>query len=178
MKRGNVRTEACVTRCSVCQQELAIGDWPYCPHGPAYSRNAQSFDPVLVYRDASGHVRFPGRNSGPAPKGYEPVYLRTRREVDRFTQSMNTRERERYFRHKERSEAAFATFLSDARSALRQRMQHMSPAGRALAEAAMRTHDRQPDVNPNFDPGCHFEAFEYDASNRDAQRDRDLARRK
>lgn len=139
---------------------------------------AQPFDPVLIYRDRSGHVRFPGRNSGPVPKGYEPVYLRTRSEVDKFTKSMNARERERYFRHQERHEARFAQWTANARSELRQKMQHMSPAGRALAEAAMRDRDHSSNVDTGFDPGCHFEAFEYDASNREAQRDRDLPRSK
>lgn len=167
-----------MSRCSVCNQELQIGQWPYCPHGWVSGSLAQPFDPVLIYRDRSGHVRFPGRNQGETPKGYEPVYLRTRSEVDRFTKSMNTRERERYFRHQERHEARFAEWQASARSELRQKMQHMSPAGRALAEAAIRAHDHQSDVNPRFDPGCHFEAFEYNSSNREAHSDRDLRRSK
>ena len=139
---------------------------------------AQAFDPVLVYRDRSGHYRFPGRNAGPTPKGYEPVYLRTRSEVDRFTRSINARERQRYFAHKERTEAAFAHWMADARSDLRQKMQRMSPEGRDFAEAAMRAHDQEPSVDTRFDPGFHLEAFEMDASNREAQSDRDLPRRK
>src|SRR5258708_3361900 len=83
----------------------------------------QSFDPVLIYRDKSGHVRFPGRNEGVAPKGYEPVYLRTTQEVRNFERRMNSFEKERYFKHKEKQEARFEQWTANARSELRQRMQ-------------------------------------------------------
>lgn len=140
--------------------------------------HAQAFDPVLVYRDKSGHFRFPGRNDGRAPKGYEPVLLRTAAEVRKFTRSVNVKERERYFQHKERTEAAFAPWLASARSELRQKMQHMTPYGRALAEASMQANDQQSSVDTKFDPGFHLEAFEFDSSNREAQGDHDLPRRK
>lgn len=139
---------------------------------------AQSFDPVLVYRDKSGHYRFPGRNAGVTPKGYEPVYLRTTSEVRKFERTMSQHERDRYFRHKERAEAAFAPWIANARSELRQRMQSMSAYGRSLAEAAIRASDSQSSVDTRFDPGCHFNAFAFDASNREPQGDRDLPRRK
>lgn len=139
---------------------------------------AQAFDPVLVYRDKSGHVRFPGRNEGVTPKGYEPVYLRTSTDVRKFERQMNQKERERYFDHKERHEARFAEWTSSARSELRQKMQSMTPAGRALAEAAMRENDSKPSVDTRFDPGFHIDAFSFDSSNREGHYDRDMRRGK
>lgn len=139
---------------------------------------AQSFDPVLIFRDASGHYRYPGRNSEAPPAGYEAVYLRTTSEVRKFEREINRKERERYFAHKERNEKRFEQWTKEARSELRQKMQHMSPYGRALAEAAMRQNDSQPSVNTRFDPQFRIEAFSQDASNREAQYDRDLSRRK
>ena len=139
---------------------------------------AQAFDPVLIYRDASGHTRFPGRNDGPVPKGYEPIYLRTTSEVRNFERRMNAKERERYFAHKERNEARFSEWTSASRSELRQKMQHMSPRGRDLAETAMRENDRNSGVDNRFDPAFHLNAFSFDASNREAHYDRDSRRGK
>jgi putative FmdB family regulatory protein len=139
---------------------------------------AQSFAPVLVFRDASGHYRFPGRNNQRTPKGCEAVWLRTTSEVRKFERKINESERRRYFAHKERNEKRFEQWISNARSELRQKMQHMSPHGRDLAIAAMRENDRQSSVNYRFDPQFRLEAFSQDASNREAQYDRDLSRRK
>jgi hypothetical protein len=139
---------------------------------------AQAFDPVLVYRDAAGHYRFPGRNSGQTPKGYEPVYLKTTSDVRRFEKQMNQTERERYFTHKERTERAFSEPLRVGREELRERMKHMSPRGRDMAEAAMRANDNADSVDTRFDPAFHLNAFSFDSSNREAQHDVDLARRK
>jgi hypothetical protein len=139
---------------------------------------AQSFDPVLIYRDKSGHTRFPGRNQGTVPDGYEPVYLRTTAEVRKFEREMNSKERERYFAHKERQEKRFEPWLANARSELRQKMQLMSPRGRDLAEAAMRENDRQATVDTRFDPAFRLEAFSQNAGNRDACYDRDMKRGK
>ena len=134
---------------------------------------AQAFDPVLVFRDASGHYRFPGRNSGEVPKGYEPVFLRTTAEVRKFEKQMNAKERERYMIHKEREEATYREFLGSRRSELRQRIQHMSQFGRDFAEAAMRANDEAPSADHKFDPAFHIEAFSFDSSNRDPHTDRD-----
>ncbi len=139
---------------------------------------AQSFDPVLVYRDRRGHFRFPGRNSGPVPAGYEPVLLHTTAEVRNFERQMNQTERDRYMVHQERQEATYREFISSRRSELRQRLHHMSPYGRAIAEAAIRQNDNTPSCDTRFDAQFHLEAFSFDASNRDAQNDRDLSRRK
>lgn len=139
---------------------------------------AQSFDPVLVYRDASGHFRFPGRNTGPVPQGYEPVYLKTTAEVRSFERQVNSKERERYFAHKERQEKRFEQWIRDARSDLRQKMQHMTPHGRDLAEAAMRANDADTGINHRFDPAFRVEAFSMDAGSRDAHYDRDMKRGK
>lgn len=139
---------------------------------------AQSFDPVLVYRDAGGHYSFPGRNHGPVPKGKEPIYLTTLPAIRKFENQMSNKERERYFAHKERQENRFAPWIANARSELRQKMQHMSAKGRAFAEAAMQENDRHSDVDTRFDPGCHFEAFSQDSSNRDAHYDVDMKRGK
>lgn len=139
---------------------------------------AQSFDPVLVFRDKSGHYRYPGRNSERAPKGYEPIYLRTGSEVRKFEREINQSERKRYFEHKERQEKRFEPWLKSSRSDLRQRMQSMSEYGKEIAAAAMMENDRNSGIDYRFDPQFHVNAFSFDASNREFQTDRDLPRRK
>lgn len=46
-------------------------------------------DSVVVYKDASGQIRYPGRNDQPTPAGYERVQLRSLREVDKFEREHN-----------------------------------------------------------------------------------------
>lgn len=41
-------------------------------------------DAVVVFRDASGKIRYPDRNDRETPKGYERVTLKSLREVDAF----------------------------------------------------------------------------------------------
>lgn len=134
---------------------------------------AQPFDPVLVYRDRSGHIRFPGRSSGKVPKGYEPVYLKTTSQVRSFERQMNAKERERYMQSKEREARQFDPMISRSRSELRQKMHHFSPAGRELAEVAMRENDSSSSINMKFDAEFRLDAFSDDASNREPWNDRD-----
>ena len=140
---------------------------------PARTHKAQAFEPVLVYRDRSGHLRFPGRTGNRAPKGYEAVYLRTTQEVRSLEKQMNQSERRRYMESKERESAFFDPILKQARSDLRQKMQQFSPAGREFAQLAMRENDAKPSVDTRFDPGFHLEAFSNDSSNREPWNDRD-----
>ena len=46
---------------------------------------------VLVFRDAAGNVRYPGRTDAPCPAGFEPVRLRSLRAVERFEREHNVR---------------------------------------------------------------------------------------
>ena len=41
-------------------------------------------DAVLVFQDKEGKIRYPGRHDAKLPDGYERVYLRSLKEVDRF----------------------------------------------------------------------------------------------
>jgi uncharacterized protein YdbL (DUF1318 family) len=133
---------------------------------------------VLIYKDSAGHYRFPGRNQGETPKGYEPVYLKTTADVRRFEKQINESERQRYFSHKERTEAKFQEYIQESRAELRQRMRKMSAYGRELAEAAIRQNDNCSSVDTRFDPQFHLNAFSFDSGNRDAHYDRDLSKRK
>lgn len=41
-------------------------------------------DSIVVFKDANGNIRYPGRNDTPTPSGYERVVMRSLLEVDKF----------------------------------------------------------------------------------------------
>jgi hypothetical protein len=52
---------------------------------------------VVVFKDANGKVRYPGRNDAPTPKGYERVVMRSDREVSRFEREHKVLNEARHF---------------------------------------------------------------------------------
>lgn len=58
--------------CPNCNQAIHIGDWPFCPHGPVVTHDAQvsPADAVVLYEHPTKGVRWPGRNDVPVPKHY------------------------------------------------------------------------------------------------------------
>ena len=52
---------------------------------------------VLVFKNKDGHVRYPGQNTVPCPAGYEPVRLRSLREVERFEREHGVRSEMAWF---------------------------------------------------------------------------------
>jgi hypothetical protein len=163
------------TTCDVCGAAYGIGDSPYCRdhHRPWSGRDAQPFDPVVVFQAPDGSYRFPGSPTGRASQRYESqgfarVELRTIAEVRSFTGRVNRAEAAKVEQRVERRQQHRAAREEALRGDLRQRMQRMSPLGRDVAREAMARNDRRP--IRGFDPGCHFEVFEYDRSNRDAAR--------
>jgi hypothetical protein len=161
-----------VTTCPKCGAELHRGDWPFCDapggHGSVFNVNAARFEPVLVFEDAGGNVRFPGSHDDPVPPGFAKRELRTIHEVRAFENRMNREERARWERHQEAEHNAWSAAEKERRAQLRAEMQHMSAAGRDFARYAMEQNDRRP--RENFDPGFRIAVFSDDASNREAHR--------
>lgn len=52
-------------------------------------RLAQSFNPVVIHRDAAGNVRFPGNANAPVPEGFQKVELATVAQVRAFEKEVN-----------------------------------------------------------------------------------------
>ncbi|MGH9438617.1 MAG: hypothetical protein ACRD22_12180, partial [Terriglobia bacterium] len=87
-QRGSQRGNQAI--CASCGGELDIGSWPFCKsrsnplgHASTMERNAQHFDPVVVFRKPDGSYSIPGRDKS-TPPGCERVELRTLREVRQF----------------------------------------------------------------------------------------------
>lgn len=160
-------------KCPDCGAELQIGDWPFCrrtgSHEPTRARLSQTFDPVVIHRDAAGNVRFPASPDSPVPSGFAKVELRTVHEVRKFEREVNGKERARWDEHRERVARAAEESTRARRSELLDAMQHMSPYGRDFARQAMDANDRK--SAGSYDAGFHIEAFSQDSSNRAPHRD-------
>jgi len=59
--------------CQTCRLPLAVGDWPFCPHGSTHGRAAavDAAERCVVWENPhTGEVRYPGRNDVPIPERY------------------------------------------------------------------------------------------------------------
>lgn len=149
-------------KCADCGADLEIGDWPFCGrkggHESIFKRWASPFDPVVIHKDASGNVRYPGRADAPAPKGFERVELRTVAEVRDFERSVGRREAARHDAAQVREELAFAQQVKHNRADLFQAMARMSNHGRDFARIAIEQNNRRGGRKP-FDAGFRVEAL-------------------
>ena len=157
--------------CPDCNQELQIGDWPYCPHGSTRPEYALRFDPIVVHQAADGSYRFPMAADAPVPPGYQKVELTTRRQVEALEHSVNARERREFEKHAERQRAASNEFWSRQNAELRARAKNFSPEGRAAVEYLIERQAREDRVPSAPDPGFHVEIMHYNSSNREGHDD-------
>ncbi len=56
--------------CVNCGEEIRIGHYPFCPHGKVAKRDASihTSERVVIYQNAAGEVRIPGRDGPIHPK--------------------------------------------------------------------------------------------------------------
>lgn len=158
--------------CSECNQTISHGDWPFCNkgggHSPARGSDAQDFIPPMIFRNAEGHVLFPGRSDEKPPKGYEAVELRTSNEIHRFE-----KEFEGKLRHDHHNEKLLEQLRQDYYSKpkieeLKRNIKRIPANLRGYAEKAIERYDKRShssDATKNS-PRCVFEAFSYDSNNR------------
>ena len=128
------------------------------------NHNAQA-PAIVVYRDASGHTIYPGRNDAKMPAryaklGYERVEMNLH-EARRFSSQMNREERAKLAVHLEREQAHAEALSAQQRSELRDAMRNMSRQGRDYVRAVMEYNNSQ-DAKRYYstDPGFHNEALE------------------
>lgn len=139
-----------MAKCGSCGQELEIGDFPFCPHGSVFERNA-NFSPIVIHQDAEGNVSFPGRSDVPPRPGYQRVELNTTAEVRAFERQYNQRMRAEHYAGREEKEQIESAITAQRRSDLRMAMQGMSRFGRDFARIAMeKSNDKR---RGTFDPG-------------------------
>jgi putative FmdB family regulatory protein len=120
-------------------------------------------NPVVIHVSADGqNFRFPGAPDARIPDGFVKKELKTIREIESFERQFNAKLRSDADRHHEHEEREFSQIRARLRSELRQRMQHMSPAGRDFAEFAMKHNDNLP--RKKTDCGFHVAILHFDAS--------------
>jgi len=157
------------TVCPECGKELEIGDYPYCPHGSIFSRNALAFDPAIVWQSTSDpdSYSFPGNSSEPCPVGYKPIALDSLRKADGFVRRYNELERERLEGERAMEKAYWDERIRQSRSDRRARLGGNSRA-LALLEAVAKYRDarRERKYSQRIEPNFHLQPIEFDASNR------------
>jgi putative FmdB family regulatory protein len=174
---------ACGDRTEVLQllREYEAGEKPDCPtcHGPmqrimlpSWQRAGNGFQPIVIHELPDGTFSFPMHGSAPLPDGAQRREITTFAEADRVMRKVNQQERSKSEQHVEQEQAWREEMESANRSDLRQRMQSMSPRGRAFAEFCMRANDQKPQRR-TVDPNVYLEIREFDRSNRDAYRDQE-----
>jgi len=86
-------------RCPDCNLELAVGHWPFCPHGYP-GRQTVAVHPseraVVWENPGTGQVRYPGRNDAPMParyaaQGFERRELTSLHAVEQFEREKGVR---------------------------------------------------------------------------------------
>jgi hypothetical protein len=162
---------------------------PTCPdcgaatvHDMSVGQRQSTVDPVVVFRGPDGQIRFPGDANGTsahvyATQGFERIEIRGAAEMRRFEKAMNATEYSRAARRLEHKQSQREERQRILRGELRQRMQSMSTAGRAIARAVMDRNDNRPRERV-ADANFHSEVYSFDRSNRDESRDSQGRRRR
>ena len=126
---------------------------------------------IVVHVGADGAVRFPGHENARVPKGFNRVELKTISEIARFEQQMNQKLSSERSKHIENEERHFETVRARLRSDLRQRMQTMSPFGRAFAQFCIDENNRR--RRKKSDVGFHVDILNNNSSSREPHRDKE-----
>lgn len=174
-------------------REYTAGERPLCPtcnepmerEWTSRRGSAQAFDPIVIDVSPDGEYSFPMNQEAPVRDGFTRRELRTFQEADSVLRHVNASERRKIEQFVEAQCASLEENErrnhSDLRTGFRWEfpdgsvrtlpgVQHMTPAGRAFAEMAMRRESQQ---RPrSFDPGVFLEIRENDRSNRDPYEDR------
>lgn len=157
--------------CSQCGHELAIGDWPYCPHGSIYEQNAMRFESIVVWQSNTDSEKysFPGRSNEPCPPDYHRVEVTNLRQADQLVRRVNDIERRKM---EETRDMRYA--LDDA--GIRERRRNEDAAGlnshraealrRRVREWTDKLRERRREAHPRIDPHFHINVLSFDSGNR------------
>jgi len=165
-------------KCDECGKTLEIGDYPFCGpdgHTTIHSRNAQVAAPTVVFKNAKGEYRLPGRDTDRPPRGFERIELRTQRQRDRFEREFGARETSRlhdveYGRH----EAWKQTFAAHKDRLLEIKKRSSSPVTKGFVDACLRDAEQRANRSVGrHESGFMIESNHIDSSNRIPWMDKD-----
>jgi hypothetical protein len=160
-----------MTTCSVCGQELNIGDYPFCPHAPLRESNAQRFLPIVVWQSNSDADKysFPGQANEHCPEGYHRVEITNLSQADRFVTRMNELEREKAESTRDLSYQALDEQTRRRRADIAARISGNARAEalfRQVREYADRSRERKRARHARLDPRFHIQVLSFDSGNR------------
>jgi hypothetical protein len=163
-------------RCPNCNQIVRIADWPFCPHGNAYGRDAQVAAPTVVFRNKKGEWRAPGRDTDKPPRGFVRVELKTQRQKDAFEKEIGAIETAKlraieYSKH----EAYKATVAAHRDNLLRIKANSQSEYTKRFVDVCLADAEKRIAAGGSVraESGFHIESNHYDATNRPPWEDKD-----
>jgi len=174
-----------MTTCPECGKELHIGDWAWCPHEPLDERNAQRWDPIVVWASNSDAEKFsfPGQANEPCPEGYHKIEISNLRQADQFVSRMNDIERRKMEEARDMRHALDDAGVKDRRAEEDARGWAMRADGtkfyirgnsraenlqRRVREWADRQRERRRSQHPHLDPQFHINVLSFDSGNRNS----------
>lgn len=166
--------------CSKCGGRINFGDNPFCnpnggehePMGNFFVGNAKRFDPVVVFRDASGNITPAAHTSERTPRGCRRVEVDSIQGVRRLEGEMSAQSQREREQRIEREAATFEPYRKQKRSELMAKLPRMSAGGQDFARRAMaHTDQKTQQHHQRYDPGVHIDAFANDRSSRVAHSD-------
>lgn len=152
-----------------------IGDYPICRGNPEDHRggggsmrhgNAARIPAVVFFKNRQGQIYLPGRNDARLPPGYERHETTQPSEVRGLIKQMDTESRIQREQATFREEVTLGEERRQRRSDLFQRMGTMSNRGKDFARYAIERNNAK--AKPEYRPGNHMIALEYNDSNHDA----------
>ncbi len=159
-------------KCSDCGKKLHKGDWPYCPHGNIWNRDAQVAAPTVVFRNKNGKYRFPGRSNAPTPKGYQRIELSTQRARDKFEREYGAIETAKLRENWYQEQANWEQTLKHNMPGL-EKLRDMSPLGKQYYDQCMADIERRRAQPPPDSAGFHIETNHFYSQSRDSWCDKD-----
>lgn len=162
-----------VVICSSCGHELAIGDYPFCPHGSIFSENATRFDPIVLFRDGTTGEIYPATHtSDPTPDKHERIEITNMRQADHYVKHFSAIERTKRVERGENTRLFFEERTKERREKMDGLIKSGKLTGRALwlaekaREFADRKHDKRFSTARSLDSNVHFQALSFNSSNR------------
>jgi len=160
--------------CEVCNHDIQIGDYPFCPHGSIRNAHAQGFDPIVVHVSQDGNYRFPGSVDAPVPEGYRKVEIRTIQEADRVSREVNASEDATLRSVQAQTETNRLATRARNREFMDSIRHKLSPAAQQYLDRAREYMAQKDQRRTNSRPrstNFHFDVFAHDSSNREAHSD-------
>ena len=173
-----------VMTCPQCGVLIAIGDWPYCPHGSVFPESARRFDPIVVWQSNTDPNHYSGwgaRTNEPVPEGFHKVEITNIRQADQLVRKVNDIERQKMEEARRMRYALDDAGVTDRRReedargwVMRADGTKFYVRGNSRAEALRRRAREYTDAerarrraqHPRIDPQFHSQVLSFDSGNR------------